>query len=41
MHSAPRSEKLDVARAQFEQARLSWEQAKLSVRDATIVAPFR
>jgi HlyD family secretion protein len=38
--TSPRSEKLDVARAQLEQARLSWEQAKLSLRDATLVAPF-
>ncbi len=38
--SAPRSEKLIVARAQLEQARLAWEQAKLAQRDATIVAPF-
>lgn len=38
--TSPRSEKLDVARAQLEQARLMWEQAKLSLTNATIVAPF-
>jgi HlyD family secretion protein len=38
--ASPRDEKLDIARAQLEQARLAWEQAKLSLADATIVAPF-
>lgn len=38
--TSPRNEKLDIARAQLEQARLAWEQAKLSLADAAIVAPF-
>jgi HlyD family secretion protein len=38
--TSPRDEKLDIARAQLEQARLAWEQAKLSLADAAIVAPF-
>jgi HlyD family secretion protein len=38
--TSPRGEKLDVARAQLEQARLTWEQAQLALADAAIVAPF-
>ena len=38
--TSPRDEKLDIARAQLEQARLAWEQAKLPLTDAAIVAPF-